>query len=186
MESGIPYYVNRTSRNISSETIYSSNYYYSTIRAFLRGEYQSGDTQERTYEGKGFLQIAFTETEREKIWEITLLKENDFLNSDYGFNSDGKAQERNRSFGGTAWARSKGLKEYASDPNHYTYWDGMNYAWTQPNGSNSALNILGPNGSFGKTYYNSSGSSFSYYSEYVDVTNIGILPAITVYGNAAY
>ena len=185
MESGIPYYVNRTSRNISSETIYSSNYYYSTIRAFLRGEYQSGDTQERTYEGKGFLQIAFTEAEREKIWEITLLKRKDFINSDYGFNTDDKAQEQNRSFAGTAWACSKGLKEY-SDSSHWTYWTGKHYAWTQPDSSNGSINILGPNGSFGKTYYNSSGSSFSYYSEYVDATNIGILPAIKVYGNAAY
>ena len=186
MEGGIPYYVDRNKRYISSETIETVNYYYSTVRAFLRGEYQSDDTQERTYEGKGFLQIAFTEAEREKIWEITLLKENDFLNSNYGFNTNDQEQDGNRAFAGTAWACSKGLKGWVSGLDHYTYWDNNHYAWTQPNSSNSALNILGPNGAFGRKYYSSSSSYFSYYSEYIDETNIGILPAITVYGNAAY
>lgn len=51
---------NEYKRNINSKEIYPNNYKYSTIRAYLNGSYESDDTQTKEYEGKGFLQKAFT------------------------------------------------------------------------------------------------------------------------------
>ena len=66
---GIPYYVDTATRTITGagtieeepNTVYPNNYKYSTIRAWLNGSYETDDTQEKNYEGKGFLQTAFTE-----------------------------------------------------------------------------------------------------------------------------
>ena len=59
LASGVPYYLNANDRTIGGSTVYPNNYKYSTIRAWLNGKYEDGDTQEKTYE-KGFLQSAFT------------------------------------------------------------------------------------------------------------------------------
>ena len=67
---GIPYYVSRDERTIGNATVYPNNYKYSTIRAWLNGSYETEDTQETNYEGKGFLQTAFTE-EAQKLIEST-------------------------------------------------------------------------------------------------------------------
>lgn len=63
----IPYYVNTSSRTISGAIVYLNNYKYSTIRTWLNGGYKSGDTQTKTYEGKGFLQTAFTKEAKDLI-----------------------------------------------------------------------------------------------------------------------
>ena len=65
IESGIMFYENSYEDrkiNESSTTIdvYPNNYKYSTIRAWLNGKYEVYDTQSEVYEGKGFLQTAFT------------------------------------------------------------------------------------------------------------------------------
>lgn len=60
LTSNIPYYLSDSNRTIDSSTIYSNNYKYSTIRAFLNGYYEIGDTQNAVYNNKGFLQSAFT------------------------------------------------------------------------------------------------------------------------------
>lgn len=60
LTSNIPYYLNTSSKTISSATVYANNYKYSTIRAFLNGSYETSDTQTSTYTNKGFLQSAFT------------------------------------------------------------------------------------------------------------------------------
>ncbi len=54
-------------RTIGNATVYPNNYKYSTIRAWLNGSYETDDTQEKNYEGKGFLQTAFTEKARDQI-----------------------------------------------------------------------------------------------------------------------
>ncbi len=67
---GIPYYVYTSSRTISDATVYTNNYKYSTIRAWLNGRYESDDSQANKYAGKGFLQTAFTQSARDLI-ELT-------------------------------------------------------------------------------------------------------------------
>ena len=57
---GIPYYVSTSQRTIGSQTVHANNWQYSTIRAWLNGSYETSDTQDKTYTGKGFLQMAFT------------------------------------------------------------------------------------------------------------------------------
>ncbi len=68
----VKYYVNKSDRTINGSSVYPNNYKYSTIRAYLNGTYESDDTQEKTYEGKGFLQKAFTSTAQEKIIKTTV------------------------------------------------------------------------------------------------------------------
>ena len=63
----VPYYVGTSKRTIGGRTVYPNNYKYSTIRAYLNGAYESGDEQTKTYEGKGFLQTAFTANARRLI-----------------------------------------------------------------------------------------------------------------------
>ena len=60
LKGGICYNHNEENRIINGQTIYPNNYKYSTIRAYLNGSYESGDSQPTTYSGNGFLQIAFT------------------------------------------------------------------------------------------------------------------------------
>lgn len=61
LTAGVPYYVSTYSRIIAGKTVYTNNYKYSTIRAYLNGKYESNDEQSKTaYEKKGFLQTAFT------------------------------------------------------------------------------------------------------------------------------
>jgi len=61
---GIPYYVDINQRTIGGQPVYANNWQYSTIRAWLNGldVVKSDDVQEndKTYAGKGFLQTAFT------------------------------------------------------------------------------------------------------------------------------
>ena len=69
---GIPYYVSSYKRTIDSVTVFANNYKYSTIRAWLNGSYETDDTQEKNYEGKGFLQTAFTDEALKCIAETTV------------------------------------------------------------------------------------------------------------------
>ncbi len=115
LTANVPYYVSTSNRTIGESTVYANNYKYSTIRAYLNGAYESDDTQDKTaYNGKGFLQTAFTATAQSKIAEIEvdnrkettgysestytatyacenttdkifLLSESEVINSDYGF-----------------------------------------------------------------------------------------------------
>ena len=77
---GIPYYVDHNTRTITGggtkegeqNTVYPNNYKYSTIRAWLNGSYEADDTQEKNYDGKGFLQTAFTDGALEFIVDTTV------------------------------------------------------------------------------------------------------------------
>ena len=74
---GIPYYVNTNTRTITGagtkegkpDTVYSNNYKYSTIRAWLNGldVVKSDSENDSTYKDKGFLQTAFTEGAQQLI-----------------------------------------------------------------------------------------------------------------------
>lgn len=73
LQTGIPFYLEQEgTRSIGGTVVYPNNYKYSTIRAFLNGAYEAGDTQAATYADKGFLQTAFTQTEQEKILKVTI------------------------------------------------------------------------------------------------------------------
>ncbi|MBR2463429.1 MAG: InlB B-repeat-containing protein [Spirochaetaceae bacterium] len=71
---GIRYYVETKQRTIGGKPVYSNNWQYSTIRAWLNGldVVKSDDTQENdtTYTDKGFLQTAFTQSAQDLI-ELT-------------------------------------------------------------------------------------------------------------------
>ena len=77
LTANIPFYVNNQIRTIYENPIYPNNYKYSTIRAYLNGSYESGDTQLHSYY-TGFLQMAFTN--KAKTYIVT--QENAIDNSD--------------------------------------------------------------------------------------------------------
>ena len=69
---GVLWYTSSNNRTIGNKTIYPNNYKYSTVRAFLNGSYESGDSQSRTYSGCGFYQYAFTSTAKNYISTTTV------------------------------------------------------------------------------------------------------------------
>ena len=104
---GVPYYIDSSLyRLISGSEVKSSNYKYSTIRAWLNGSYESDDTQPMTYSGRGFLQSAFTGAQIAAIPAVNidnsegaspcddtndkvfLLSKAELINNGYGFGTD--------------------------------------------------------------------------------------------------
>ncbi len=81
-----PYHSESQMRKIADTTVYSNNYKYSTIRAYLNGKYESNDTQSKTaYENKGFLQTAFT-AEAQNLIAVTTVDNSPLSTSDSGHN----------------------------------------------------------------------------------------------------
>lgn len=72
--SGIPYYEDsKENRNIGENSVYPNNYKHSQIRAYLNGlTYQGTSKEVAKWNGKGFLQTAFTETAQETIATISV------------------------------------------------------------------------------------------------------------------
>ena len=66
---GVQYYTSTSNRIVNGSAIKPNNYMYSTLRAFLNGKYESGDTQTKSYQDKGFLQRAFTPYAQNLIYE---------------------------------------------------------------------------------------------------------------------
>ena len=103
---GVPYYNASDNRSISGSEVNPANYKYSTIRAWLNGSYESGDTQPMTYSGRGFLQTAFTGSQIAAIPAVNidnsegaspcddtndkvfLLSKAELINNGYGFGTD--------------------------------------------------------------------------------------------------
>ncbi|MBO4858563.1 MAG: SUMF1/EgtB/PvdO family nonheme iron enzyme [Treponema sp.] len=85
LTANVPYYVNTSSRTINSSTVYANNYKYSTIRAYLNGTYESGDSQSNTYTNKGFLQSAFT-TDAQSVIATTTVDNSAASTTDSGNN----------------------------------------------------------------------------------------------------
>ncbi len=117
LNSNVLFYVEDSNRTIGGKTVFPNNYKYSTVRAYLNGTYETGDSQPKTHAGKGFLQTAFTEKAQALIgttevdnsaettgWDfdtyawnyacentmdkIFLLSASEMIRSDYGFSSD--------------------------------------------------------------------------------------------------
>lgn len=64
--------------------VYPNNYKYSTIRSYLNGTSESGDN----YEGKGFLQTAFSTTDQNKIQTVTLNNDSSYDYTMGGWSSE--------------------------------------------------------------------------------------------------
>ncbi|MBP5174902.1 MAG: hypothetical protein ILP07_03180, partial [Treponema sp.] len=66
------YYKYTSNRTISGSTVSPNNYKYSTLRAFLNGKYESGDSNNSSYYNNGFLQKAFTSSAQSKIKTVSV------------------------------------------------------------------------------------------------------------------
>lgn len=86
---GVQYYTSTSNRTINSSTIKPNNYQYSTLRAFLNGKYESGDTQSKSYQNQGFLQKAFTPSARSLIYEGSVKNNAESTNPNYDSNAWG-------------------------------------------------------------------------------------------------
>lgn len=82
----IPFFDSIDDRNIGGNTIYACNYEYSQVRAYLNGlsYYNIINASVNDYNGKGFLQSAFTESARSLILQETV---DNSLSSIYPANS---------------------------------------------------------------------------------------------------
>lgn len=192
LTANMPYYVSTSSRTIGGSTVYANNYKYSTIRAYLNGKYESDDTQSKTaYDGKGFLQTAFTATAQSKIAEtwvdnsakttgyseytytasfacantidkIFLLSESEVVNSDYGFAAYNTSRQKN--------ARIRVTTDYAK----------ANYAYQSPvDGCGANWWLRSPYCSFDDARIVEY-DGYADYCFYVDYTNIGVVPALSI------
>ncbi|MBQ9494016.1 MAG: hypothetical protein IJR50_00070 [Treponema sp.] len=95
----VQYYDNASQRTIDSDTVYANNYKHSKVRAWLNGiAYKKGSADNEEYNGKGFLQTAFTTDEQGKINNTTV------DNSAESTNPDGDA---------TLW--NSGSNQYACE-----------------------------------------------------------------------
>lgn len=138
------YYVNSSSRTVNGSEVYENNYMYSNVRAWLNG--LNGSSYNVTnYTNKGFLDMAFTETERNFINttlvdnsasttyyssniyicsntndKVYLLSYKDMINASYGFNSRDSIYDTNRSATVSDYARSKGCFMNTSSPYYGT------------------------------------------------------------------
>lgn len=188
----VPYYVSSSNRTIGTTEVYTNNYKYSTIRAYLNGAYESDDTQTKTYDGSGFLQTAFTSSAQTLISKtnvdnskettgysestyatdyvcentedkIFLLSENDVSNSVYGFEAYNKC--------GKGSTRIRVTTDYAKANCAYqstTDGDGGSWWLRSPYCDNSNY----------ARYVSSDGSA--YYYTLVIFTSYGVVPALSI------
>ncbi len=180
---GVPYYINDPyNRSISGSEVNPENYKYSTIRAWLNGSYESGDTQPMTYSGRGFLQSAFTGSQIAAIPAVNIdnsvsaspcentndkvfLLSHAELKGNYGFgNSDVfNALDPTRQRTATDFALATGVSyEYDSNINCTgTSW------WMRTPVGEATAGCVGRNGSSG-------------WQEVVDSVLNGVVPALCV------
>ncbi|MBR5401507.1 MAG: hypothetical protein IK102_06825 [Treponema sp.] len=88
--SGIPFSSFSSKKTIGGKTIYPDNYKYSTLRAYLNGSYESDDTIHgtKTYDGKGFLQTAFSDTARNQIKQVELDNNSNYTSGYYSWSGN--------------------------------------------------------------------------------------------------
>lgn len=162
------YYKNTSNRTISGSTVYPNNYKYSTLRAFLNGKYESGDSNNSSYYNNGFLQKAFTSSAQSKIKTVSV----DNGGSDKVFVLSHSAEELENTNYGFPVALNQGT-------------------WRQRDitqyGAAKTLGCSGAGGYYWTRTYDTSGSvAIVYGNGYVvawdDVTTVGfgILPALCV------
>ena len=136
------YYENRI---INNETIYSNNYKYSNIRAWLNG-YDGSTYNVENYSNKGFYDIAFTEEEKtiikntfvdnsesttgyesnqyaceNTIDKVYLLSNHDLINNLYGYDSSNKTEIQDK--------RKAIVTDYARAIGSSIESDGCGYWW---------------------------------------------------------
>lgn len=75
----IPFYVSTSSRTISGTTVTATDYKYSTVRAYLNGAYEAGDTQAAEYLNKGFMQTVF-KSQAQSLIASTILSDSSNVN----------------------------------------------------------------------------------------------------------
>ena len=168
LTANIPFNFTYNSREVNNTTIQANNYQYSTIRAWLNGKTEDGDTGNMTYQNNGFLQKAFTTTAQIKIKETTvagtpekifLLSNNGINYSNYGFD---KAKPRIRKPTDYAIANEAYKSIYSSEGGFWWLRDAYSDVY-----SDSAL------------YVSRQGSATT--DNYNKVTNaLGIVPALYV------
>jgi len=191
IEAGKAFYGNKGSnRTINGKTVYSNNWEYSNIRAFLNSMNGSGYNVS-DYSASGFYTKAFSSEARGRIYKTTvindknsnmnnsiadeyvvnntedkifLLSEQEIRNTDYGFKSD----EGNDS------ARVKSNTDYAKKlfGNDCKYW-----LRSQKYGKGDGWDLTNYKGD-NSLYVNTSGSSSQYTG--VNENNQGIIPALWV------
>ena len=133
------YYTSRNDRSVSGSTVHANNYQYSTLRAMLNG-YDGSSYSVDNFTGKGFLDVAFTETEKAYITTTTVdnsaattdsstnsyacantsdkifaLSYQDLLNTSYGFNSSTEYVD-SRAGVLTDYARATGTDMFTGSP----------------------------------------------------------------------
>jgi hypothetical protein len=149
---------NSTNRTISDSTVYPNNYQYSTLRAMLNG-YDGSSYSVDNFAGKGFLDVAFAETEKAHIATTTVdnsaattesssnsyacastgdkifaLSYQDLIKTSYGFNSFYSNSDTARRGTLTDYARATGA--WMSTSSSYY---GNGYWWSRsPYASNSS------------------------------------------------
>lgn len=143
-----PYYSSTATRSVSGSTIHPNNYQYSYLRAMLNG-YDGSAYGISNFSGKGFLNAAFSESE--KIHIVSTLVDNsasttdassnsyscsntsdkifalsykDLINTNYGFNSSSSASDSARCGVLTDYARATGAW-MSTDASTYGY----SYRW---------------------------------------------------------
>ena len=188
LTANVPYYVSQSNRTIDSKIVNSNNYKYSTIRAYLNGKYESDDIQDKTaYNGKGFLQTAFTATAQSKIAEtevdnrkettgysestyaanyacesttdkIFLLSESEVINGDYNF----------AAYGSTDNARIRGTTDFAKANRAFQMTNDGSWWLRSPANERNTLARIVLNTGLAKN------------TGFVDKTEYGVVPALSI------
>ncbi len=173
------YNYSSTDRILQSTIIYSNNYKYSTIRAFLNG-YDGSEYEVENYTNKGFIDLAFTEEEQTKIHETIVdnsVKSTGQIQNQYvcedtndklfllsyeelNEQENGYKTDTDRIRKGTDYAIANGLGVIGN--NHSFYWTRSPYSGY----SNSAYQV------------DYDGYVLSSYHVYSD--NYGVLPALKI------
>jgi hypothetical protein len=182
------FYASTSSRTVSGSTINPNNYQYSTLRARLNG-YDGSSYSVSNFTGKGFLDIAFSESEKTHITNTNVknddtsmggldtnnyscddtsdkifpLSYQDLINVNYGFNSSSSEYDEARCSKVTDYGIAKGVA-MSSDPDY----EGNGYWWSRsPNADNQY-----------KACYICDDSLIFGFS--VDYANLGIRPSFNV------
>lgn len=193
LTANVPYEDDRNNRTIDGKTVYPNNYKHSQIRAYLNGlTYQGQIGEIAKWNGKGFLQTAFTEAAQEKISttevdnraettgykestyatayacentndKIFLLSESEVINSSYGFAAFNSSGKGNaRIRFPTDYAKANYVYQSSTDGNGGFWW------LRSPlyDDCNRARQV------------NVDGDACS--TDYVDYTPFGVVPALSI------
>lgn len=195
LTANVPYYGNTLGRTINFSSVSTNNYKYSTIRAFLNGEYESGDSpysHGSNYRNIGFLQSAFT-IDAQTLIETTTVDNSAASTRDTGNNFGGgyscvdtsdklfllsEKEVTTSSYGFAAYdsygvgnARIRLTTDYAK----------ANYAFQyNTSGYGGLWWLRSPGGTYNNCacFINDNGTASSYSN--VCVTRFGVVPALTI------